>query len=115
MKNSHNVTINSNIVTVHGASIQYLETLCAYREISQISLVRTGGTVSLPLFDMSYAMGPLDHELYAGQIHRYNAEQRAKNPHLEPKGPGPNGTPPVGGTPGAARVTKFENTVAIAA
>lgn len=66
------------------------------------------GTVHL-----SFPMMPWDRAEFAAYIHRYNAELRAKNPHLEPDGP--KGTPPAGGTPGAARVKKFENTVAIAA
>lgn len=113
------VTINSNVVTLHKVSMDHVQLLCAYREIDQLSLTRSGGTVSNPLYDMSYAMRSLEHEMYAGLIHREKCKQAAeilkKNPHLDPKGPGPKGTPPTGGTPGAARVTKFENTVAIAA
>lgn len=73
-------------------------------------MAQPDGTIHL-----TFPMTATEHGEFSGHIHRYNAEQRAKNPHLEPKGPGPKGTPPTGGTSGAARVTKFENTVAIAA
>lgn len=73
-------------------------------------MAQPDGTINL-----SFPMNSSDRSEFAAYIHRYNAEQRAKNPHLDTKGPGPKGTPPAGGTPGAARVTKFENTIAIAA
>lgn len=109
------VTIHGNILTLHKLTFSHVQMLSEGRSIECFSVEKTGGTENNPLYDMSYAMRALEHKTYAGHIHRHNAEQRAKNPHLEPNGNGPKGTPPTGGTPGAARVTKFENTVAIAA
>lgn len=68
-------------------------------------------------WEVSFPMTKKHHTSFAGQIHRYNAEQRKKNPHLKPKGDGngPDGTPPQGGTPGAAKTVEFVETLAIAA
>lgn len=107
------IIINGNNVTITDLS-----------EIDVISEIQNRGLAARQFTGMgqedgtihlTFPMTHFDHFEFAGHIHRYNAEQRAKNAHLEPKGPGPKGTPPTGGTPGAARVTKFENTVAIAA
>lgn len=72
-------------------------------------MAQPDGTIHL-----SFPMNSSDRSEFAGHIHRHNAEIRAMNPHLEPKGTDPSGSGPKG-TPGAARVTKFENTVAIVA
>ena len=105
------VKINANIVTLGNFNSQALLAEVNFRMLEQFSVFRElDGT-----FSLSFPMTPKDHVEFAGHIHRYNAEQRAKNPHLEPDGPGPKGKPPTGGTPTAARVVEFENTVAIAA
>jgi hypothetical protein len=107
------ILINGNNITLTGLSeldviVHIQRRHLATRQFSAVS--EEDGTVSL-----TFPMSPLERGEFAGHIHRYNNEQRAKNTDLDPKGPGPNGTPPTGGTPGAARVTSFQNTVAIAA
>lgn len=110
-----NVTINGNNITFTGLSeldviIQIQRRNLASRQFSGMG--QPDGTVSL-----SFPMNALERGEFAGQIHRYNAEQRKKNPHLEPKGPNGDhdGTPPQGGTPGAAKTVEFVETLAIAA
>lgn len=103
------VNINGNVVTLGNFNSHTLLCEVDFRMLEQFSVLReSDGT-----FSLSFPMNEKDRAEFAAYIHRYNAELRAKNPHLEPDGP--KGTPPAGGTPGAARVKKFENTVAIAA
>lgn len=112
-------TITGNMLTIHKLTFEHVQMLVEGRKIEQLSVRKTGGTDDHPLYDLSYAMSALEHKTYAGLIHRYNAEQRAKNPHLNPKGDGPkggpDGTPPQGGTPGVAKTVEFSETIAIAA
>ena len=108
-----NILINGNNITFTGLSeldviVQIQRRNLGTRQFTGMG--QTDGTVHL-----TFPMTVLERDEFAGHIHRHNAEIRARNPHLEPNGPGPKGTPPSGGTPGAARVRKFENTVAIAA
>lgn len=107
------IIINGNNITFTGLSELDVIVQIQRRGLSKRQFTGMGqrdGTVHL-----TFPMMPSERDEFAGHIHRHNAELRAKNPHLDPNGPGPKGTPPAGGTPGAARVTKFENTVAIAA
>jgi hypothetical protein len=112
-----NVTIHRNIITFSNVSASQIATMVYERRLTQLNLVKTGESkLGDVVFDLSYAMREQEHREFAGLIHRYNAEQRAKNPHLEPKGDGPKGpTPPTGGTPGAAKAVEFTKTNAIAA
>ena len=108
-----NILINGNNITFTGLSeldviVQIQRRNLGTRQFSGIG--QADGTVHL-----TFPMTALERGEFAGHIHRHNAKMRALNTHLEPNGNGPKGTPPTGGTPGAARVTKFENTVAIAA
>jgi hypothetical protein len=108
-----NVTINGNNITFTGLSELDVIVQVQRRNLSQRQFAGMGqpdGTVHL-----TFPMNALERGEFAGQIHRYNAEQRKKNPHLEPKGDGPDGTPPQGGTPGSTRQKEFVNTMAIAA
>lgn len=108
-----NILINGNNITFTGLSELDVIVQIQRRNLGTRQFTGMGqpdGTVHL-----TFPMTALERGEFAGHIHRHNAEIRARNPHLEPKGPGPKGTPPTGGTPGAARVKKFENTVAIAA
>ena len=107
------IIINGNNITFTGFSeldviVEIQRRNLGTRQFSGMG--QPDGTVHL-----TFPMTVLERGEFAGHIHRYNAEQRAKNPNLEPDGPGPNGKPPTGGTPTAARVVEFENTVAIAA
>lgn len=107
------IIINGNNITFNGLSeldviVQIQRRHLATRQFSAVG--QPDGTVSL-----TFPMSPLERGEFAGHIHRHNAELRAKNPHLEPKGPGPKGTPPSGGTPTAGRVVELQNTFAIAA
>lgn len=107
------IIINGNNITMTGLSELDVIVQIQRRDLGKRQFTGMGqpdGTVHL-----TFPMTPADRAEFAGYIHRHNAEIRAKNPHLDPKGPGPKGTPPTGGTPGAARVTSFQNTVAIAA
>lgn len=105
------VNINGNIVTLGNFNGHTLLAEVDLRMLDQFSAFReSDGT-----FSLSFPMTPKDHLEFSGHIHRHNAKIRSLNAHLEPNGNGPKGTPPTGGTPGAARVTKFKNTVAIAA
>lgn len=106
-----NIKINGNVMTLtvrEWFGVLEVIDLHSLESFSVQRLDQTNWTVSFP-------MTSKHHRYFAGHIHRYNAEIRARNAHLEPKDPGPKGTPPAGGTPGAARVIKLENTVAIAA
>lgn len=106
------VLINGNNVTLTDLSEIDVITQINKRHLAERQFTALGqpnGSVHL-----TFPMSPLERGEFRVHIHRHNAELRAQNPHLDPKGPGPKGTPPSGGTPGAARVTKFENTVAIA-
>lgn len=107
------ILINGNNVTITDLSEIDVVAEIQKRQLAARQFTGIGqpdGTVHL-----SFPMTVFDRAEFAAHIHRYNAEQRAKNAHLEPHGPGPKGTPPTGGTPSAGRVVKFENTVAIAA
>lgn len=111
------VVINGNNITFTGLSELDVLVLIQRRSLSQRQFSGMGqpdGTVHL-----TFPMNALERGEFAGQIHRYNAEQRKKNPHLEPKGDGPkggpDGTPPQGGTPGSTKQVEFVNTMAIAA
>jgi len=109
-----NVTIKGNIATLTGIGGMS----GVFVKVQELGLnTFSVASVSKAVYDLSFPMTRDHHMLFAGQIHRYNAEQRKKNQHLEQKGPngGPDGTPPQGGTPGAARTVEFENTLAIAA
>ena len=109
-----NVTIKGNIATITGVS----GISGVFRTITDLRIENFSvALISKAVYDVSFPMTREHHQLFAGQIHRYNAEQRKKNPHLEPKGPngGPDGTPPQGGTPGAAKTVEFVETLAIAA
>lgn len=109
-----NATINGNMITFTGLSEMDVLLQIQRRHLATRQFTAMGqpdGTVQL-----TFPMSPLERGEFAGLIHRYNAEQRAKNKHLEPKGP--NGTdpkPPTGGTPGAAKAVEFKETIAIAA
>lgn len=111
-----NVAIKGNIATltiIGGMSSVFIK-------VQELGLSTFAvANVSKAVYDLSFPMERVHHGIFAGQIHRYNAEQRAKNPHLEPKGGpdgnGPDGTPPQGGTPGAAKAVEFKETIAIAA
>jgi hypothetical protein len=106
-------TINGNMVTFTGLSemdvlLQIQRRHLAVRQFTAMG--QPDGTVHL-----TFPMSPLERGEFAGLIHRYNAEQRAKNKHLEHKGVDPTppkGTPPRGG---AGNTKEFVNTSAIAA
>lgn len=109
-----NVVIKGNIATLTGIGGMS----GVFVKVQELGLMDFSvASVSKAVYDLSFPMTRDHHQLFAGQIHRYNAEQRKKNPHLEPKGPngGPDGTPPQGGTPGAAKTVEFSETIAIAA
>lgn len=58
------------------------------------------------------------HMIFAGLIHRQNAENKLKKkvqPKVDSKGDKPDNTPPDGGTSGAGKVVELQNTFAIAA
>ncbi|MNC50586.1 hypothetical protein D3C75_998330 [compost metagenome] len=107
-----NVVIKGNIATITGlAGVSGIFVKVQELGLSTFSVASTSKAV----YDLSFPMTREHHMVFAGQIHRYNAEQRKKNPHLEPRGPSNDPTPPQGGTPGAARTVEFENTLVIAA
>lgn len=111
-----NVTIKGNIATL--TSIGGMSGV--FIKVQELGLdTFTVASTSKAVYDLSFPMNRDHHMIFAGQIHRYNAEQRKKNPHLEPKGDGPkggpDGTPPQGGTPGSTKQVEFVNTMAIAA
>lgn len=109
-----NVTIKGNIATLTGLGGMS----SVFIKVQELGLdTFTVASVSKAVYDLSFPMSRDHHMIFAGQIHRYNAEQRKKNPHLKPKGDGngPDGTPPQGGTPGAAKTVEFVETLAIAA
>jgi hypothetical protein len=107
-----NVTIKGNIATLTGIGGMS----AVFVKVQELGLSTFSvASVSKAVYDLSFPMNRDHHMIFAGQIHRYNAEQRKKNPHLEPKGDGPDGTPPQGGTPGSTRQKEFVNTMAIAA
>lgn len=110
-----NVVIKGNIATLKG-----LEGMnSVFSKVHELGIFNFSVvSPSKAVYDLSFPMTRDHHMIFAGQIHRYNAEQLAKNPHLEPRGTdpkGPNNTPPAGGTPGAARAVEFSETIAIAA
>lgn len=105
------IKINGNVMTLEVSEWFGVLEAVSFHTLENFSVQRVDQTK----WTVSFPMTSKHHSYFAAHIHRHNSEQRAKNPHLDPKGPGPKGTPPTGGTPGAARVTKFENTVAIAA
>lgn len=109
-----NVLISGNNITLTGLSeldvlVQIQNRNLIQRQFS--GLGQEDGTVNL-----TFPMTSFEHFEFAGQIHRYNAEQRKKNPNLESKGPkGTEPPPPTGGTPSAAKTAEFKETIAIAA
>lgn len=105
-----NVTIKGNIATLTGLGGMS----GVFVKVQELGLdTFTVASVTKAVYDLSFPMTRDHHMIFAGQIHRYNAEQRKKNPHLSPKGTDP--TPPTGGTPTAAKAVEFKETIAIAA
>lgn len=86
-----NVTIKGNIATLTGLDGM----LAVFTKVREIGIDNFSvASVSKAVYDLSFPMSSRHHQLFAGQIHRYNAEQRKKNPHLDPKGGNnPDGTP----------------------
>lgn len=109
-----NVTIKGNIATLTGIGGMS----GVFIKVQELGLdtFTVANQKDTAFYDLSFPMHRVHHGIFAGQIHRYNAEQKAKE-KVDNKGGKPDNepTPPQGGTPGAARVTKFENTIAIAA
>jgi hypothetical protein len=106
------VTIKGNIATL--TSIGGMSGV--FIKVQELGLdTFTVASTSKAVYDLSFPMTRDHHMIFAGQIHRYNAEQRAKNKHLKPKGTDPTppkGTPPRGG---AGNTKEFVETIAIAA
>ena len=107
-----NVVIKGNIATLTGIGGMS----GVFVKVQELGLSTFSvASPSKAVYDLSFPMTRDHHMIFAGQTHRYNAEQRAKNPHLEPRGPSNDPTPPQGGTPGAAKAVEFKETIAIAA
>lgn len=111
-----NVTIKGNIATIScigGMSGVFIK-------VQELGLdTFTVASQSGSMYNLSFPMQRVHHGIFAGLIHRYNAEQNEKK-KLDTKGGEPNntppdGTPPQGGTPGAAKSVEFKETIAIAA
>ena len=82
-----NVTIKGNIATLSGIGGMS----AVFVKVQELGLMDFAvATTSKAVYDLSFPMTRDHHMIFAGYIHRYNAEQRAKNPHLEPKGDGPS-------------------------
>lgn len=107
-----NVTITGNMVTRHG--IHYVEVGRLAETYPQMTVVRgEKDDVAGYSFDVTAPMDENDRRTYAALIHRMNSENKLgqkRNPDDKPDGP-----PPAGGTPGAAKQELFEHVQAMAA
>jgi hypothetical protein len=122
-------TINGNNVTVQGLTWDRLVSLMATDGgIDQFSVMKSSESEE-PTYEISYRMRQRELTLYAGLIHRQNAENKLKKkvqPKVDSKAgkpdtsgkpdntppKGPNGTPPRAG---GGKVVELQNTFAIAA
>lgn len=113
----YDVTVDGNMLTRHRCEMEQIQQIALVRP--QFSVVRTGGSIVDPEFDISYPMNENDHRLFAALIHRANNENKLdKNKKIgqnTPPDDNPDGTPPGGGTPGTPVIVKQEYIQAIAA
>lgn len=113
----YDVTIDGNMLTRHNNNWDILEHVSRNR--LQFTVVRTGGTDSHPVFDISYPMNGDDHRIFAALIHRANNENKLdkdkKFGQNTTPDDNPDGTPPGGGTPGTPVIVKQEFIQAVAA
>lgn len=111
------VTVDGNMLTRHGCEMDLVPALALVRP--QLTIVRTGGTILGPVFDISYPMNEDDHRIFAALVHRANSENKLdKNKKIgqnTPPDDNPDGTPPGGGTPGTPVIVQQEFIKAIAA
>lgn len=108
-----NVTIKGNIATLTGIGGM----LGVFNKVRELGLdTFTVASVSKAVYDLSFPMTRDHHMIFAGQIHRYNAENKLKK-KIDDKGGKPDGTPPKGTPPrgGAGNTQEFVKTTAIAA
>lgn len=112
------VEVSGNILTVKGFTFNQLGMYVNKWKVTQFSVIQSNDDDTNPLFDISYAMRPVEHSAHAGLIHRHNAEKKVDTKGGKPDNTppnGPDGTPPKGGTQGSTRQVEFVNTTAIAA
>lgn len=107
------VTIKGNIATL--TSIGGMSGV--FIKVQELGLdTFTVASTSKALYDLSFPMTRDHHMIFAGQIHRHNAENKLKK-KVDSKGGKPDNTPPKGTPPrgGAGNTKEFVQTIAIAA
>jgi len=104
-------TINGNTITL--GEIQGMSNV--FKAIHDLGLDQfTVKSSSKAVYELSFPMNKDHHLIFAGLIHRQNAENKL-NKKVDTKAGKPDDTPPDGGTSGAGKVVELQNTFAIAA
>jgi hypothetical protein len=110
-----NAKLKGNVVTI---TIDGMNNV--FRNVHELGVEAFSvARVSKAVYDLSFPMNKDHHRIFAGLIHRQNAENKLKQ-KVDTKGgkpdnTPPDGTPPQGGTPGSTKQKEFVNTMAIAA